>query len=164
MKGIGVFLILALLVTGQPSVAADTHPVRLRWVDLGGLIQGKQASVTTADGSTRKGRVRAVEDNAILFENSKTPPVDRTKVAELRMVEYVGNGRSRGKFLGGMVGLVAGLVGAAAIGSKEGSGHRTGDKVLAGTLGIGGFPLGLAAGYLLGRQADKQVTVIHIIP
>jgi uncharacterized protein with ACT and thioredoxin-like domain len=42
--------------------------------------------------------------------------------------------------------------------------HKGRDKVLAGILAVGGLPLGLLAGYLLGRQIDKEVTVIRIIP
>ncbi len=59
---------------------------------------------------------------------------------------------------------MGGLIGAVAIGMDETSSHKGRDKVVAGILAVGGFPFGLLAGYLLGRQIDKEVTVIRIIP
>jgi hypothetical protein len=55
-------------------------------------------------------------------------------------------------------------VGAVAIGLKEDTAHKDRNKVLAGAAGLGGLPAGLICGYLLGRQADKEVTLIRIIP
>jgi hypothetical protein len=66
--------------------------------------------------------------------------------------------------IGGAAGLLGGLIGAVAVGMDETSSHKGRDKVVAGILAVGGLPLGLLAGYFLGRQLDKEVTVIRIIP
>jgi hypothetical protein len=66
--------------------------------------------------------------------------------------------------MGGALGLAIGLVSAAAIGLSEGSANSTGDKIAVGVLAVGGLPLGLLVGDYLGKQADKQVTIIHIVP
>jgi hypothetical protein len=66
--------------------------------------------------------------------------------------------------MGGALGLAIGLVSARAIGLSEGSANSTGDKIAVGVLAVGGLPLGLLVGDYLGKQADKQVTIIHIVP
>lgn len=164
MRTAGLALGLAFAAAIQPALAGQVRTVRLRWADLPGAIDGRQVSIKTVAGTTRKGRVQAVENDAIVLENKKAPRVDRISIAEIRVTEYLGNGRRIGKLLGGTAGLLFGLAGAAAIGMREGSAHRTSDKVLAGTLGAGGLPLGLLGGYFLGRLTDKEVTVIQIIP
>ncbi len=162
MKSASVVLILSLILC-NPGFAAESHVIRLRWVDVAQMIPGKQVSVLTVDGAAHKGRVRTVETDTIVFEKDRTPAVPRASVAEIRMTEYNGDGRRFGKMVGGITGLMFGLIGAAVIGMKEGSAHRTGDKVAAVTLAVGGLPLGMAGGYMLGRLADKEVTVIRII-
>jgi hypothetical protein len=62
------------------------------------------------------------------------------------------------------VGLLGGIIGGVAVGMNETSAHKGRDKVVAATLMIGGLPAGLAGGYYLGRLADREVTVIRIIP
>lgn len=155
---------LAAAVAVQPVLAADPVVITLKWAQIDRLVNGKQVTVTARDGSTRKGRVRAVDADGITFEDTRAPRVVRADVTEIRVTEYVGNGRRFGKMFGGLAGLMIGLPAAAVIGMREGSGKRTGDKVLIGVLGIGGLPLGILAGYLIGRQIDKEVTVIRIIP
>jgi hypothetical protein len=59
---------------------------------------------------------------------------------------------------------VAGLVGAVAVGLNETSSHKDQNRAVAALLAIGGLPVGLITGYLLGRQADKEVIIIRIVP
>lgn len=108
--------------------------------------------------------MRAVEADGISFEGDKTARMGRSAIAEIRLVEYVGNGRRIGKMAGGAVGLMAGLLGAVAVGLKEDTPHKDRNKVLATVFAVAGLPLGLLAGYYLGKQADREVTVIRIIP
>jgi hypothetical protein len=161
-----VSLALALLLLGcqQFATAAEVRTVRLRWEGLGGMIGGRKVSVRTIDGARHKGRVQAVDADAILFEKGRNRRVARTSVAEIRMTEYAGNGRRWGKLIGGAVGLMAGLLGAVAVGLKEDTSHKDRNKALATVLAVGGLPAGLLGGYYLGRLADKEITVIQIIP
>ncbi len=115
------------------------------------------------DGLTHKGRVHQVNADGIYFETGKTLKVDRTAVRRIRLIRYVGNGRRFGKLVGGGAGLMFGLIGAAALGMEPGS-NKGGKKAAVYALGIGGLPAGLLGGYYLGRAADREVTVIEVIP
>jgi hypothetical protein len=94
----------------------------------------------------------------------EAPRLNRSAITEIRLIAYAGNGRRLGKFVGRALGLAIGLGTGAAIGLREGSAFNDSDKVLAVTLMLDGFPAGLGLGYLVGRQADKETTVIRIIP
>jgi hypothetical protein len=59
--------------------------------------------------------------------------------------------------------LAGGLLGAAVVGLDETSQHKGRDKVTAGVLAVAGLPVGLIVGYLIGRRADREVTIIQII-
>jgi len=148
---------------GNVIFAASTRSVQLRWEDLERVIGGKNVSVESNTGAVHKGRVRIVANDSILLEG-RNPSVKRDDAKEMRFMEYVGNGRRIGRRLGGALGLTIGLVSPAAIGLSEGSANSTGDKIAVGVLAVGGLPLGLLAGDYLGKQADKQVAVIHIVP
>ena len=164
MKVVAVLLLLVLLNPVGLALGREPTAISLRWADAGRLATGKQVSVITTDGAIRKGRVRAMDADGIDFEDTRTPRIPRAAVSEIRVTEYVGGGRRFGKLIGGAAGLTIGLCAAAVIGLREGSGSRASDKALAGILGIGGLPIGMTLGYLIGRQADKRVTAIRIIP
>ena len=108
--------------------------------------------------------VHAVEADGISFESGKTARLGRSSIAEIRLIDYVGNGRYIGKMVGGAAGLTAGLLGMVAVGMKENTEHKDRNKVLAAVFAVSGLPLGLLGGYYLGKRADREVTVIRIIP
>ncbi len=147
----------------QSVLAAETRSVSLPWRELGGMIAGREITVKTPAGQGYKGRASRVDDAAIYFESGRTLRLARADVAEIRLVDYDGNGRRIGKLAGGALGLMLGLGIAAALGMREGS-NEPGKKAYIYAIAIGGLPGGLAGGYYLGRLADKQVTVIRVIP
>ena len=158
-------LLLALLVLPEPLVfAGQTKSVRMRWADLDNLIRGQRVSLSTTGGESHKGKVQAFDADSLSLTGGSNPRLRRVEIAEIRLTAFAGNGRHFGKLVGGAIGLAAGLIGAVAIGMDETSSHKDRDKVLAGGVGIGGLPIGLLSGYLLGRQIDKEVAVIRIIP
>src|SRR6266496_3540252 len=83
-------LLAILYLLAGTALAADQHPVRVLWADLGGLINGKQVTIANKDGSHQSGRVRAVEADAITFEAVRTAAVRRDSVSEIRMTDYAG--------------------------------------------------------------------------
>jgi hypothetical protein len=121
-------------------------------------------AVITTGGATYKGTVRVFYPDFLALSGGSEPRLRRTEIAEIRLTEYVGNGRRLGKRLGGAIGLVGGLLGAVVVGMDETSTHKGRDKAVAAVLAVGGLPLGLLAGHYIGRQADKEVTLIRIIP
>jgi hypothetical protein len=158
-------LLVALLVVPEPlTFASETKSIRMRWADMDSLIRGRRVSVSTTGGTTLKGTVRAIDSDSLSLTGGANPRLRRSEITEIRVTEFTGNGRHLGKLAGGAAGLLGGLIGAVAIGMDETSPHKGRDKVVAGILAVGGLPIGLLAGYLLGRQIDKEVTVIRIIP
>jgi hypothetical protein len=162
MRNARLFL-MALLLSTQAAPAARTSTVQMRWDDAIHLVRGRTAEIVTASGAKRKGRVAAADAGSISLE-APGAPIARTDVAEIRLVQYLGNGRSIGKKLGGAVGLLGGVIAAVAVGMNETSSHKDRDKAVAALCIAGGLPGGLAGGYFLGRLADKETTVIRIIP
>jgi len=158
-------LLVALLLLPQPlAFAGQTKSVRMRWADLDNLIRGQRVSLSTTDGKSYKGKVQAFDADSLSLTGGSNPRLRRMEIAEIRLTAFAGNGRRFGKLVGGAIGLMAGLLGAVVFGMNETSAHKDRDKVLAGIVGIGGFPIGLLTGYLLGRQIDKEVTIIRIVP
>ena len=157
-------LVLAAVITCPFAAHADGRAVRLKWQDAASLARGRTAIVTTTGGAKRKGRIANFTPEAILFEDSKKGTVPRPDVAEIRVVDYVGNGRHVGKMLGGAAGLLAGLLTAAVVGLDEAAGNQDRNKAIAVVSVVGGLPAGMIGGYLLGRRLDKQVTIVRILP
>jgi hypothetical protein len=154
-------LILLLVFPGPPFWAGEAKAVRMRWTDAGELILGKRVAVMTVRGEVVKGLVRTVEPGAILLDKGS---VSRPDITEIHLIEYAGNGRHIGKLVGGAVGLMGGLLGAAAYGLKEDAANKDRNKALSVLFAVAGLPAGLAAGWLLGRRADREVTLIRVIP
>ncbi len=157
-------LCLMALFFAQACLAGDAGAVTLKWADAGRLIQGKQVSVALAAGGVRKGRITSFDAESIAFEKGNPARVNRKDIKEIKLVDFQGSGRRIGKLLGGAVGLLGGIIGAVAVGMDETSTHKSRDKAVAATLIVGGLPAGLAGGYYLGRLADREVTIIRIIP
>ena len=126
------------------------------------LVRGKQVTVTTVQGAKHKGRVAEADADSLSLE--KAPRIPRPQVAEIRLVEYAGGGRRIGKLLGGAFGFLGGILAAVAVGMDETSSHKDRDKAVATVCAIGGLPGGLVGGYYLGRLADREVTILRIIP
>jgi len=158
-------LVAALLLTFQSlALASDAQAVRLRWSDAGDLVRGKRITVITTGGATYKGTVRVFYPDFLALAGGSEPRIRRAEIAEIRLTEYVGNGRRMGRRLGGAIGLAGGLRTAVVVGLDETSTHKGRDKAVAAVLAAGWITLGLLAGHYIGRQADKEVTVIRIIP
>ena len=164
MRCLSLLLVVFLLVPEPLAFGGQTKSVRMRWADLDNLIRAQRVSVSTTGGATHKGTVRAIDADSLSLAGGAHPRLLRAEITEIRVTEFAGNGRRAGKMIGGAAGLLGGLIGAVAVGMDETSSHKDRDKVVAGILAVGGLPLGLLAGYFLGRQIDKEVTVIRIIP
>jgi hypothetical protein len=168
------FVLLVTLVTfGLQSLSAETVHIRMAWIDLEPMIRGHNVIVRTS-GASLRGRALMVEKDSLLLEVRKTSDaaaypkgrtsVPRAAIQEITLVQYVGNGRRIGKFIGGALGLTFGLLAAVAIGFKENPETVGRRKVFIAILVPGSLIGGLLGGYLLGRLADREITVIEVIP
>lgn len=172
---IGVWcLSLVLACPHNTAWAADPVRVHITWQDLEPLVRGEHVRIETADGVSLEGRAIKVDQDSLVVEvrRSSKPgvypkgraSVERSSVARIKVIRYIGNGRKIGKTIGGAAGLAAGLTGAVAIGFEENPDTAGRRKVAIALLIPGAIIGGLLAGWLLGRAADREVTLIEIIP
>jgi len=173
-RAIVLGVVACVALAPNVALAGDVFRVRLAWKDLEPMVRGHEVSVRTRDGASVKGRALAVEGESLVVDVRKTSnPAAHPKgraaipggaIQELRMTRYIGNGRRAGKTIGGGAGLLAGVVAAVAIGFKEDPDTAGSRKVLIGLLIPASLIGGLLGGYLLGRAADREVTIIELIP
>jgi hypothetical protein len=169
MKIIATIALVAALAAGDLPVAAQgsgAKPLELKWDELAPLIRGRRVEVTVADGTTVHGEAIAVREDTLVLDvarssNSQTYPkgngsIPRGAIALLQVERSRGSGA---KALGTVVGVIAGVV----IGGYV-------SATAADSAGVG-IPLfvGLASGmtvvgYQVGKQMDRQVTVIKVVP
>jgi hypothetical protein len=154
-----------LLLWLAPAARADA-PQRLTWEELPQLV-GKRVSIALYDGGAVAGKVREVQDDALVIQVSKsTNPVAypngllRVPRGKLHVLDLHGKG-FKYRVLGTAIGFAAGAVGAVAAGggvslSRDDQG-TTGGASLAVLAGV------TAAGYAVGNAADRRTTTIRII-
>lgn len=150
---------------GTPRTA-DSRPVELRWNELAPMIQGQRVTVTLAGGQTVAGTAVTVRDDALVMDvkessDRRTYPngsgtFPRATISRITLQRTRG---SSGRTLGTVIGVLTGVV----VGGYVA--ETTTDS--AGT----GIPLflGLAsgttiAGYYVGRELDREVTEIRVVP
>jgi hypothetical protein len=171
MKSIvSVALLCALLAPSVPVSAQGKSgggkPLELKWDELAPMIRGQRIEVTLADSTIVKGEAIAVREDTIVLDvsgssNPQTYPNGNGSIPRGAVV-LVQLERSRGsgaKTLGTVVGVLAGVV----IGGYV-------SATVADSAGVG-IPLflGLAsgitvAGYQVGKQMDRQLTTIRVVP
>ena len=168
-----VLAVVSLLALASAGFSRDTVHLDARWAVLPTLVTGETVSVPLAGGVKVEGRVQSVEPDGLVLEVGKTSnkalypkgraTIPRAAITELHITRYVGEWRRRGKMLGGAIGLASGLVAMAVIGLDETS---QSSKTAQGAKAVGAFAGlfggGLVGGWLLGRAADREITVIIV--
>lgn len=159
-----IFLLTVLLVAGSPA-SAKSHELAVPWSSLSAVVLNRNVTITEEGGTSVRGRVVAVDEKELTIDRGAAGrgPIARQQIREIRFVRYEGNGRRWGKYLGGAAGLLAGLVGAVAIGLDE-SATGKGDHALAAASAVAGLPAGLAIGYFAGRAVDRVEVTVRILP
>jgi hypothetical protein len=157
----------ALLCAG--AACAGQAEQMLKWRDLGPRIVDETVALVLPDGTSVRGKARAVDSAGLHLRVTKTSNkrvmpqgeqvIPRRSVSVLHMTEYRTAGRWAAT-LGAMA--VAGTIAGVKIG---GAGLYEGTVVyivpavaVAGTLGAG------VGGYYFGKALDKRVTVIRVVP
>ena len=157
-----VFLI-TLLCAGQKAVLAESTPLEMKWSELAPLIGGQRVALVLTDGITVKGEVIAVREEAILLDVSSAVrgyakgngAVPRSSLVLINLERRRGGwGRTIGTVIGVLTGLTVGGY-AAAKTNSAGAGIPTFLGVASGIS---------VAGYYAGRELDKRVTHIRVVP
>lgn len=154
------------------AAAASGHQRQLTvaWSELGPLISGKKIGLVLLSGDRLEGRVLGVERDALVLRITKTrspktlpkgvASVRRPSVAEIHLVHRQYAWRVLGTAVGAAVGLAAGWWAARLICYEESPGCTA--PAVAAFLGIAAGTATL--GHLAGRDADRRVTILKIIP
>lgn len=147
-------LLLALVLTGQQAVLADSKPLEMRWNELAPLISGQRVEVILNDGAKVKGEVITVRDQELLLDAKGNRTVARASVVQINLERRRGAwGRSLGTVLGVLTGMTLGGFAAS---------HTNSVGVAIPTfLGVTGVVT--TGGYYLGRSIDRRITRIRIV-
>jgi len=160
MKMSTMFLATCLLT--HTLCAADPKEVSLRWTELEPAVAGRQIRMTLPNGPQIKGRVLAVEPQALRIQITKTSDklvqpkgeisLPRTAIPVLQVMRY----GIRWRIFGTAIGPV--LVGAAGASVAARGAGTVND--LPKYIGYGaGAVIGTGVGgYFLGKRADRHVT------
>jgi hypothetical protein len=155
---------VTLLCAGQKGVRAEAKPLEMKWSELAPLIGGHHASLVLTDGTTVKGEVVAVREDAILMDVSSAVKgyakgngsVPRSSLALIDLERTRGAwGRTMGTVIGVLGGLTVGGYVAATSTNSAGAAIPIFLGIASGVS---------VAGYYAGRGLDKRVTHIKVVP
>jgi len=132
MKHITSILIFAALAARAGDVDLWIH-----WSEAPGAVGSSKATFVLARGRRVKGRLRAIQPDAITLDNGKT--IKRGDLAQIRIAKELARGRVIGSATGAALGAA-----------------------LAGNRGEGAFFFG-SIGFLIGWATDRTHVVIGIL-
>jgi hypothetical protein len=164
-------LVMCFIWLGQGSGQARQKPEQerkrqasLAWNELGPMVVDRKVGMTLPDGTRLERRALAVRPEALVLGVTKTSnrkvypkgqtSVPRWSVREVRVIKHNSGG---GKVVGGTLGVLGGVLGAswlAYVGGAAGA--------WVGLLAV--VPLATTGGYYAGRELDREVTRITIVP
>jgi len=159
-----LFLVV-LLCTSQVSALAESKPLELKWNEAGTMIVGQRVELTLADGSKVKGEAAAVREDALVMDVRKSsgekayPKGSATiPLSSIGLIRLERTRSSWGRSMGTIVGVLGGVVlgGYAALHTDSPPAGITVFLAIAAGTSI--------AGYFTGKQLDRRVTLIKIVP
>ena len=164
LKCQALFLIV-LLCASQVSALAESKPLELKWNEVGTMIVGQRVELTLADGSKVKGEAAAVREDSMVIDVKKSTGEKKyakgsatIPLSSIGLVRLERTRSSWGRSMGTIIGVLGGLVlGGFAAAHTDGA-----------AAGISVF-LVIAAGssitgYFAGKELDRRVTLIKIVP
>lgn len=169
-KPLTVWVMLSgfVYLNASSALAAQQKQLRLKWSELTRVVLGQKATMILPSGASIEGKVLAVEPDILVIDITKTSDsraypkgqasVPRSSVSVLNVKKVQYRWRVIGTAIGAGTGLLAGWFMALLIAADE----KPRPAATAAFVGITG---GLATvGYFAGQKADRQITVITIVP
>ena len=158
--------LILLLCACHMLVLAESRPLELKWGELSAIIVGHRVQLVLPDATAIKGEAIAVREEALVMDvkgtsNAKAYPkgsasIPRASVTLIQVERRRGSwGRRLGTVVGVLSGVVVGTYVAAVTADSAGAGIAT-------FLGIASA--GTVGGYYVGKELDRQVTRIKIVP
>lgn len=158
--------LVLLMCAGQALVLAESRPLELKWGELSPIIGGQRVQLVLPEGTAIKGEAIAVREEALVMDvqgtsNAKAYPKGSATIprASVTLIQVERRRGSWGRKLGTVVGVLSGVV----LGGYAAA--VTADSASAGIatfLGIASA--GTVGGYYAGRQLDKHVMLIKVVP
>lgn len=162
--------VAALFLALLPTPVKGAAPRQVKWEGLS-MVVGREVSVVMPGGAVVRGKATEVGPDALVVSVHKTSdstayPKGTTRVprASLHTLEMHTKGH-KFRVIGTVLGATAGLAGgvAAAIGIQGGLfGNQHQGAAAAACIGIAAA--GTVGGYLAGNAADRQSTMIEVLP
>jgi hypothetical protein len=158
-------LVATAVAPAQDKKDTDRRTFRLEWRDLDRMVHGKNIDVTLPSGIRLKGRVMAIEQDAMTLDVSKTSNkraypkgrsvVPRAEVTRFRLARREEHRWSAiGAGIGGAIGVMA-AIGVAQVPVSDGA--------KAGAAGLA-VAIPTAIGFGLGWGADHESVDIIVVP
>ncbi len=158
---VSVFLVLALRLLGPMVFCSAADALTISWGDLKNAVARRPVVVDVANAGVLRGSLLDQDEAGVLLSVKSASPrgdlekyqnvrVERTKIARFLVVKDPK--RTRGRWLLGIAGYVAG----GAIGAATG-GDEQDPRLLLGLAG------GAVLGYYTGKSLDKSLLELHIL-
>jgi uncharacterized protein YcfJ len=147
-------------------VLAESRPLELEWGDLSPMIKGQQVQLVLPEGTAIQGEAMAVREEALVMDvkstsNAKAYPKGSATIprASVTLIQVERRRGSWGRKLGTVVGVLSGLVLGGYVAAETADSAGPG---IATFLGIASA--GTVGGYYVGKELDRRVTLIKIVP
>lgn len=148
------------------SMLAESSPVELRWNELASMIVGHQVEAVLADGAVLSGEAVTVRETALVMDVKEVHGAHEYQRgsatiprAEVTLIKVQRTRGSWGRSMGTVVGVLSGV----SVGSYVAAFHTS--SASAGIPTFVGMASGMSlSGYYIGRQLDRRLTLIRIIP
>ena len=159
------WFLLAGLCFAQKSGMAQAKPLELKWSELASMIAGHRVELALAGNTTVQGEAVAVRQDTLVIDVTKSngarpysagnAEIPRNDIGLIKLQRTRG---AWGRTLGTIIGVVAGLGGGGYAASRTNSGGAAVGVLVAVTSATA------VGGYYAGRQLDRRVTLIRIVP
>jgi len=159
-------LVAALLCAGELGGLAESRPLELKWGELGPIVSGHRVELVLPDSTVVKGEAVLVREEALVIDVNKASgpttyqkgnaSIPRSSVALIRLRR---TGGSWGKTIGTVVGVLTGVVVGGYVAATTTDSAGTGIPLFLGVASAGTL-----GGYYAGKELDKTVTLIKVLP
>ena len=147
-------------------VLAESRPLELKWGEISPMIKGQQVQLVLPEGTAIQGEAIAVREEALVMDvkstsSAKAYPKGSATIprASITLIQVERRRGSWGRKLGTVVGVLSGVMVGSYVTVK--TAHSDGPAI-ATFLGIASA--GTVGGYYVGKELDRQVTLIKIVP
>jgi hypothetical protein len=157
--------LLTCLCACQTSVMAESKPLELKWTELAPMISGHRVELVLNEGTTVSGEAAAVREDTLVVDVSKSSGTKQYAKGNaaiprnsINLIKLQRSSGGWGRTLGTVIGVVAGM----GIGGYTAAHMDSAGPAIAVVVAVTSATA--VAGYYAGRNLDRRVTLIRILP